>query len=690
MAKGAYKKRNSQWKKGSGGGGYRTPKSEPNVENTDEPAVKRRLIRPTREKQSFISENTDNGLVYNVKVAEEEGNIIQVTADLPVIEGVPTDETALRPLPEQEIPPSNKISTNIIVNKAKMCDMWNRAFKEHIVSKPNCQGNLWWDEEATCQWGLSWRAVVKCLKCRYRSPQFKLYEEIESGSRGPNPSAIDIGVQIGLSKNGMSNAGLVEILTAANIKPAAFTTLQRAANTVGKIIVEENEEDLAEKCEKIKDYHISLGENPDHPTPVEADATYNNALFSGVGKTPFQAGTQCVLTVSENLTSSKSILAVKTYSKLCSCTPIEDRRRKKNVGEYSGHLADCTANLEKDSSIGNEGSYLEEAVEDLNKNGVFIGDLTIDGDSSGRADAAHIQQSNGSNITVKYCTWHLKRILERSIRGSKFSEKMFHGRNKTERQQVHNRFTYDISFRVTAEFETAHKQLQNDIPEIIRRMPGVIDAIIDCYRGDCSNCDEHSFVCRPGDRWSRPFLDINPASKSKRCTINATGTDLESIRRSLAIRLGETAINKTSNQSTQNKSEAVNKGIKKATPKQLTFKRNYHARVNSAIHSMNNGPGTSIIKLCKAVGVGLSSVVYKKAKRMDKVVAKHQARKKSAAYKLRRRMLRQKNYRLWDEKKEKERPGYIKDGALEEVLYIPPPGLEMRDHNYQSNKITVL
>ena len=243
MAKGAYKKRNSQWKKGSGGGGYRTPKSEPNVENTDEPAVKRRLIRPTREKQSFISENTDNGLVYNVKVAEEEGNIIQVTADLPVIEGVPTDETALRPLPEQEIPPSNKISTNIIVNKAKMCDMWNRAFKEHIASKPNCQGNLWWDEEATCQWGLSWRAVVKCLKCRYRSPQFKLYEEIESGSRGPNPSAIDIGVQIGLSKNGMSNAGLVEILTAANIKPAAFTTLQRAANTVGKIIVEENEEE---------------------------------------------------------------------------------------------------------------------------------------------------------------------------------------------------------------------------------------------------------------------------------------------------------------------------------------------------------------------------------------------------------------------------------------------------------------
>ena len=219
---------------------------------------------------------------------------------------------------------------------------------------------------------------------------------------------------------------------------------------------------------------------------------------------------------------------------------------------------------------------------------------------------------------------------------------------------------------------------------------GVVEAVIDCYRGDCSNCDEHSFVCKEGVRWSRPFLDVTITHKTRRCIINATRIDLAQLRKALNIRLGPAAIDKTSNNATQNKSEAVMKGIKKAVPKQLNFKRNYHARVNSATHSMNNGVGSSIVNLCKASGVPVSGPVLTRAKKLDMFQEKNRERKMTHAYKLRRRIHRQNQYRLWDLRKERERPGYLKNGALEDVLYVPPADLASRDHNYQCNKVTVL
>ena len=64
---------------------------------------------------------------------------------------------------------------------------------------------------------------------------------------------------------------------------------------------------------------------------VEADGRYNNPIYSGAGKTPFQPGTQCAYTVVENVTSDKQIVALATPNKLCQACALSGTKREKNM-----------------------------------------------------------------------------------------------------------------------------------------------------------------------------------------------------------------------------------------------------------------------------------------------------------------------------------------------------------------------
>lgn len=638
--------------------------------------VVRSLKRTTSSTLEFIKSKTDNGLLHDSSTFPE----------LPIINGEKVDYTALRPntnkaATEPPVELKNDGNTNIIVNRNSMCYMWNSAFSTHHKKHPRCSGDLKWNEDRSLQWGLSWKAVLSCTNCSYISDVFKLYEEVDNGtSFGPKPASATYGAQVGLSKNGVSNGGLIEILTAANIKAPAYSTLQRAANNVGEAITEANNIDMREQCSKLRELNKTIGKPYHGPIPAEADGTYNNAIYSKVGKSPFQAASQVDFTVSENLTPEKKIIALVSHSKLCSCPKNKE------------HLTDCSATLPPESTIGNEGEYLTEAIETINDNGLDIGELTVDGDSSSRSEAPQIDQPSGVKITTKYCTWHLKRVLEKKIKGHTFSKQLFKGRNKIERDQAQSRFSYDISNRISAEFEEAHSFYKGNVENINKKMPDTMEAIIDCYRGNCQNCLEHSFVCTKSKPWSRPFLDINHKDE-REFIINATGDDLNFIREAMKIRLGKEALEKTSNNSTQNKSEANNRGIKKAKPKQLTFSKNSSMRSHSAVHSMNNGPGSSILILCAATGAPIGGKsLYEQAGRLDKQKKYHQTRQKSKNYLISRRSRRQENYAKWDLKRDKERPGYIKDAGAEELIYNPPKHeIKMKmDHNYMSNKSAVI
>lgn len=647
----------------------------------------KRILRTEKHLQDFIRSKTNHGLIQHTVKTKKRGIIKEQYLGLPVIEGEQVDRTMLRPPKEQEcLKPDKNSDVNIIVPKNLMMNMLNEAYKEHSIKKKLCKGQLRWDDTQSKRYGLAWKAVVSCENCSYKSKQYKLYEEVESGGKGPKPAAINLGVQTGLMRQGMSNSGLKEILTSANIPSPSLSSMQRHANRVGEIVAEATQEHFEVVCDKVKLYNESIGFQQHHPVPVQVDTTYNNPMFRA-GDTPFQAGTQTSTVCVENLTGKNIIIGLKTHAKICSCRDKDE------------HDPDCTANLEPDSTIGNEGAYLKDIIGQLNDNDVFVGEVTMDGDSSARERAPTIKQTRPEiNIEPKYCTRHLTRNLEKLGHRIPWSERMFPGSTKTKQNKAKGRFVHDLGDRVNAEFNQAHESLNGSVEELNSKLPDIKEAIIDCYRGDHRLCDQHSYVCNEEKRWQRPYINSNKRFSGKEEFFReALGKDLEQLRKMIDMRFGEEAVSMTSNNCNTNKSEATMKGIKKPLPKQLTFARNYSPRAHIAVHGMNSGPGTSIKEMCQAVGAPIAegSCVDRAAKSMDQRKLYHTERKKSAAYKTARSEARQKRYALYDEKAN-EKEGYNNENVMNE-LYIPPtrtkrnlPISHVEDHCYQTNQITVI
>ena len=651
-------------------------------DNSEKPKA-RQIIRTDRHLQEFVKSKTDNGLL---QTHIENDGVIEENIDLPVIRGDRIDRTVLRPPKEiEDVNTEDNSGINVIVQKDLMCNMFNEAYRDHATKKRTCQGDLRWDDINSKRFGLAWKVVIHCTRCRYRSKQFKLYDEVESGTKGPKPAAINMGIQTGVMRHGMSNSGLREILTSANIPSPSLSTMQRTANRVGEIVVEATQEHFEVVCQQVKTYNESIGLDHYHPVPVEVDTTYNNPMFRA-GDTPFQAGTQTSTICAEKLTGKNYIIALKTNAKICSCANKEE------------HQPDCTANLDPDSTIGNEGQYLSDVIDQVNQHDVFVGEVTMDGDSSAKKRAATIRQTRPDiQVKPKYCTRHLTRNVEKLGHRIPWSERMFPGRTQAMQAKAKGRFVHDIGDRVHAEFMCAHKALEGSVEKLNKKLINTKEAIIDCYRGDHRLCDEHSYVCSEDKRWWRPYINTNPRLKAKEAFFReASRKDLEYLRQMIDMRFSEKAVELTSNNCNTNKSEASMKGIKKCVPSQLTFSRNYSPRAHIAVHGMNSGPGTSIAEMCQAVGAPISdkSAVGKAAKSMDKRKDYHSRRKKSDKYKQDRSEARQKRYALYDEKNEKE--GYNNDNVINE-LYIPPtrtknrqPIPHVEDHCYQSNKIQVI
>lgn len=666
--RGRQSRKPTYFKKGHGGL-FKRVKEAPSGPTT------RSFWRVNQELQDFVLQNTENGLI----VSRDQSGVPQ-GASLPrSLNGVEMDTTALRPkdclvpaVPQTPDQPDDS-DTYMVLHRGKMFQFWNSAFRDHMAFKGYCKGDLIMDDSLSKKWGLGWELVVKCCRCSFTTKPMKLYTEVLTEARGRKAATVNIGLQVGLSKQGMSNSGMREILAASNIIPPACNSMQKAANKTCRLIRAENEGDMNDLCENIMTMNQAIGKARDHPIPAETDATYNNRISSGVGQTPYQAGTQATLIVAENVTKNKKIIAAQTYSKLCSCPRDE---------EDVQHTVYCTANLPLDASIGNEGDYVTDAIESINATGVNIGDLTMDGDSTSRAAATRIQQPGGSQVTPQYCTRHLTRTMQRHISRLVFSKTMFTGQRKSDKDRAHRRFSLDVGHRVQAEFSAACAELGENLPALETKLSNVTDAIVDCYRGSCASCNEHSYVCSEDKPFFRNFIDVNPNLCRQREFINPNADDIKKLRKALCIRLGPAAIAKTAKNTTQNKCEASNRGIKKAVPPSLTFKSNYAGRVHSAVHSMNNSTGESIALLCSAVGAPISEVssVNQSLKKMDKLSKYHQQRKMSIKYKESRRRLRQERYRRYDTIRNAE--GYHKDGAIQDVLPVAGTHPHLCDHDY--------
>ncbi|CAC5372488.1 unnamed protein product [Mytilus coruscus] len=194
--------------------------------------------------------------------------------------------------------------------------MWNEVFREHQNVSPHCNGIIEWDLSMEEKWGSAWRECAKCTKCTYRSKMFNLYEEVASIKRGRRAAKINLGLQVGLHHTPISTASYRKICMASNIPPPSVSGMQHTANAISEKVEEENMRDLQRQREKIKRIKKIRGENPD-VVNIQSDCVYNNAIYSGIGKTPFQPATQCAYTVAEYETYKHSIINTLPKSKLC-------------------------------------------------------------------------------------------------------------------------------------------------------------------------------------------------------------------------------------------------------------------------------------------------------------------------------------------------------------------------------------
>ena len=128
------------------------------------------------------------------------------------------------------------------------------------------------------------------------------------------------------------------------------------------------------RCQGLRDLNILRGKNP-AAINIQSDGCYNNALYSGVGRTPFQPSTQAIYLFAENETDRNQIINLQTISKLCS-------KRRNGFNIECHHVGKCFANIAMATSIGNEEQWAKQGLLDLSGAGLEAEFITTDPDSS--------------------------------------------------------------------------------------------------------------------------------------------------------------------------------------------------------------------------------------------------------------------------------------------------------------------
>jgi len=586
--------------------------------------------RPTMEE--FVSvEECDTGAM---QVREIDQTLVEDACYLrPKTETNSLQEFYEKYMEEQEIQGDEGLYS--LVHIGKTAELWNAGFREHTSSSPNCQGDLDWDIEKSKKWGLCKAMALKCSRCAFQLGPVKLYEEVDTGKRGRKAAGPNLTVQVALARQGIGPSGLVDLLHGMQMESPTLCGLYKAGHQVCEKLVQANIEDMEKKIQEVKTMSANIGRKQDL-IAVQVDTAYNTRLSSGVGKTPMQPATQATHLTVENMTPRKYIVHLGTYSKLCRACP---------QGQHGGPK--CTQTISFDAPPGNEGKYIQDAISDLNASGVYVAEVTMDGDSNANKTSQEIVQDNGMQIVCQRCIRHLGQTMRLAIKTCTFSNDMFPGANLDQKRYIQARFAIDIVHRCQAEAKHICQNFRGDFDAIVARTSVMSQTVIKCYQGDCSKCWENSFVCSKDKPWSRPFLSTIKVTTNGRDFITPTGEDQAKLHTSLQKRFSYAGMMKTFKDQTSNKCEGCNRAIIKSLPKSLTFIRAYPGRASAAVHSVNNNPGVSLVKLCLAIGAPLprclslmrqlkqSDIRYIKARLLQNTALHHQRRtqKRTAVFK---------------------------------------------------------
>ena len=115
-----------------------------------------------------------------------------------------------------------------------------------------------------------------------------------------------------LSQTSIGPSSFSKLLCCISTPTLSASGMQKCANKTMPIIRKENIDDMMD----LQSFKSLCGKDT-KAVNVQSDDCYNNILYSGVRKTPFQPSTQAIYVVAENVTNKKQMINVQTKSKLC-------------------------------------------------------------------------------------------------------------------------------------------------------------------------------------------------------------------------------------------------------------------------------------------------------------------------------------------------------------------------------------
>lgn len=560
----------------------------------------------------------------------------------------------------------------MLVHEQKMELFWNAVMREHQQIHPRCKGLVVKDAGRSQKFGTVWTLAAKCTKCNYLSKREKLYDEVLMPGRGRKAAAPNVRLQVALSKNSIGNTAIQHILASMNVDPPSKSGLRKSANSVSDKIKKVNTDNMKCLRDNIKNINSMSGKRSGL-IDIEVDGTYNHR-FTSSEITPTQPATQATYLCAENVTTDKKIINCRTYNRLCQC----------DVQEKQGpHTQKCKANLASNAVIGQEKNYLAQTLSDLHREDFSVVYLTMDGDSSARSLVDSLKQPDDDvECNVQYCIRHIGRLFKKKLRDTSFSTTMFPGNTKAEKTEAQKLFALDMANRAQAEFNQIYQSHGRSVPDMINRASYIPDAIIECYSGNHIQCGMHSYVCGNHHLWDRTFIK-NKFSQQRFIAPNTE--DKIKLHDVLKMRFSRRAVLMSHRNRSQNKCEAANRGLTKAVPKNITYKRNYEGRVHSAVHTMNHSLGQSTVMLAEALGAGYpsKSPAVRSLQALDKDISYHRQRQRSSLTKLARKQRRENNFLQVFDRKASD---YNKAAALSEDICPDPKPSTSKDHPYNKPK----
>ena len=537
----------------------------------------------------------------------------------------------------------------IIANTDLLEDLYYDGYTKHRVYDPQCSGRLQMIKKEMRIISGSW--LLCCTVCDFKQKgATKLYRTNPPGPRGGRPeSTLNVMLSHALISSSVGASVFRELMLRIGVQAGSHSGIQKILSSKSNNTVTEiAKRNMAEVRKNLNKKH------PDGVS-ISADGWYPTRQNQ---KTPFQASNQLVYSVAENNTPEKKIMMIVAENKLCSK---KTSGKKQNCEEHT-----CSADLRPDDPIGQEKRPALKCARQLKIEGTKVKSVTNDSDTT---VFPAFKEHHPEAVSYKDPR-HMANIFKNHIINSELSSTMFPGAKSIAKRRQ-NWFAEDLRQRCEAELTSAinkAKLLKDHSLETIQNMlKKTPDAIISCYAGDCSLCDEHSFCCNEKKKWPKMFCRKFPSKNQ----FKMTEEDRNVLRRLIDFRLGDRALSVTfTGQSTQ-KNEAFNRSLSKHCPKTVTFSKTFVGRAHAAALTVNAGFDGSTEELQQAAGHQVSESVKRQIAKHEERIKYSKNYQKTKKYKDSRILRRSLLYRLHEKKYQEgeERDlGYLKNSDVHPLL----------------------